>query len=102
VKSEPPIYNAIGHGYAKTRAPDHRITSRLIALLDLPAHATVLDVGAGTGKYSRALAEKGYSLIALEPSEVMQAQGNLIHGCGSFGRERRAFHFQMTRQMAPW
>jgi SAM-dependent methyltransferase len=69
------IYNTIGHGYAKTRAPDPRITSQLIALLDLPAGSTILDVGAGTGKYSRALADRGYSMIALEPSEVMQAQG---------------------------
>jgi ubiquinone/menaquinone biosynthesis C-methylase UbiE len=68
------IYNQIGHHYAKTRLADDRITSRLISLLNLPPHATVLDVGAGTGKYARALADRGFSVIALEPSDVMQAQ----------------------------
>ncbi len=68
------LYNTIGHGYAKTRAPDHRITDRLVALLNLPSDATLLDVGAGTGKYARAFADRGYSVIALEPSEVMEAQ----------------------------
>lgn len=68
------VYDKIGHGYAKTRLADDRITDQLIALLDLPPQATILDVGAGTGKYSRALADRGFSMIALEPSEVMQAQ----------------------------
>jgi SAM-dependent methyltransferase len=69
-----PVYNTIGHGYAKTRLADSRITSRLIELLNLPANAQILDVGAGTGKYARALAEQGYQITALEPSEVMRAQ----------------------------
>lgn len=68
------LYDTIGQGYARTRAADPRITAQLLALLDLPAGSTVLDVGAGTGKYSRALAEHGYTMMALEPSEVMQAQ----------------------------
>ncbi|HET6407851.1 MAG TPA: class I SAM-dependent methyltransferase [Chthoniobacteraceae bacterium] len=74
------LYNMIGHGYAKTRAPDDRITNRLVALLNLPPNATVLDVGAGTGKYARAFADRGYSVIALEPSEVMQAQSEPCSG----------------------
>lgn len=49
MQPEQAIYNTIGHGYAKTRAPDHRITAHLIALLDLPVSATILDVGAGRG-----------------------------------------------------
>lgn len=68
------IYNQIGHDYAKTRLADDRITHQLISLLDLPPHATILDVGAGTGKYSQALTDRGYSMIALEPSEVMKDQ----------------------------
>lgn len=74
------IYNQIGHGYAKTRLADDRITDRLVELLNLPAPATILDVGAGTGKYARALADRGFRLIALEPSEVMQAQGEPHEG----------------------
>jgi SAM-dependent methyltransferase len=68
------LYDSIGRGYAKTRVADPRIAGRLIALLDLPPYATVLDVGAGTGKYARALADHGFKVIALEPSEVMQSQ----------------------------
>lgn len=74
------LYNSIGHGYAKTRLADDRITGRLIALLDIPPRATILDVGAGTGKYSRALADRGFSMIALEPSEVMRSQGDPHQG----------------------
>ena len=74
------VYNKIGHGYAKTRLADDRITDQLVALLNLPPQATILDVGAGTGKYSRALADRGFSMIALEPSEVMQAQAPLHQG----------------------
>jgi ubiquinone/menaquinone biosynthesis C-methylase UbiE len=73
-QSDAAIYNTIGHGYARTRAADARITNQLVALLNLPAQSTILDVGAGTGKYARALADRGYSVIALEPSETMQAQ----------------------------
>ncbi len=68
------LYDSIGRGYAKTRGTDPRISGRLIELLKLPAGATVLDVGAGTGKYARALADHGFRVIALEPSEVMQSQ----------------------------
>jgi ubiquinone/menaquinone biosynthesis C-methylase UbiE len=68
------LYDSIGKGYAKTRGADPRIAGRLIELLDLPPDATVLDVGAGTGKYARALANHGFKVIALEPSEVMQSQ----------------------------
>lgn len=74
IQPEQAIYNTIGHGYAKTRAPDPRITTQLIALLDLPWAQPFLMWVPGGGKYSRALADRGYSVIALEPSEIMQAQ----------------------------
>jgi SAM-dependent methyltransferase len=69
-----PLYDTIGCGYAKTRPADDRIVSMLVASLALPPGSTILDIGAGTGKYSRALADRGYSVIAIEPSEVMRAQ----------------------------
>jgi ubiquinone/menaquinone biosynthesis C-methylase UbiE len=69
-----PLYDTIGQGYAKTRPVDDRIVTALVAALALPAGATILDVGAGTGKYSQALADRGFSMIAVEPSEVMREQ----------------------------
>lgn len=37
--------------------------------------STILDIGAGTGNYSYELAEVGYKVIALEPSDTMRNQG---------------------------
>ncbi len=70
------LYNTIGKGYAASRPADARIVAALKDALALPSGATLLDVGAGTGKYARALADLGYSVIAVEPSAVMRAQGS--------------------------
>ncbi|AWE07768.1 class I SAM-dependent methyltransferase [Lysinibacillus sp. 2017] len=69
------IYNQIGKTYNTTRRADTRIVQRLIRELDVDAPATILDIGAGTGNYSYELANIGYRVIALEPSEVMRTQG---------------------------
>lgn len=69
------IYDKIGQSYSSTRAADPRITSHIIELLGLLPGSRILDIGAGTGNYSCALAECGYEVTALEPSEVMRAQG---------------------------
>lgn len=68
------LYNSIGRGYNLTRQPDARIVNLLINLLDLPIHSAIADIGAGTGNYSKAIAQRGYQVIAIEPSEVMQSQ----------------------------
>ena len=68
------LYNSIGQNYNLTRRADWRIVDRLIDLLDLPTGSTIADVGAGTGNYSNAIAQRGYRIIAIEPSEVMQSQ----------------------------
>lgn len=68
------LYNSIGREYNLTRQPDFRIVNRLIGLLDLPINSTIADVGAGTGNYSNAIADRGYQVIAIEPSQVMQSQ----------------------------
>ena len=70
-----PLYDTIGRGYATTRPADRRMVEALIRALGVPSGATLLDVGAGTGKYARALADRGFKLFAVEPSEVMRAQG---------------------------
>jgi SAM-dependent methyltransferase len=69
-----PLYDIIGIGYAKSRPADYRIVSALCDALGLPPASTVLDVGAGTAKYARALADRGFSVLAIEPSGVMRSQ----------------------------
>ena len=71
-----PIYNSIGQSYNKYRRADARITRAMIELMGLRASATIADVGAGTGNYSRALAGEGYNVIAVEPSDTMMAQAS--------------------------
>ena len=68
------LYNSIGQGYNHTRQPDPRIVEQLITLLNLPKESIIADVGAGTGNYSNAIADRGYRVIAIEPSVVMQSQ----------------------------
>ncbi|WP_176223918.1 class I SAM-dependent methyltransferase [Thalassobacillus devorans] len=70
-----PIYNDIGKTYNSTRKADPRITQSIVEELNFKAPATILDIGAGTGNYSCRIAEKGYSIIAMEPSSVMRNQG---------------------------
>ena len=48
--------------------------ARLAAELDLGRDAMVLDLGAGTGKLTRLLAELGATLVAVEPSAAMRAE----------------------------
>ncbi|MDZ8031523.1 class I SAM-dependent methyltransferase [Nostoc sp. DedSLP04] len=68
------IYNSIGQQYSKTRIPDIRIVNKLIDLLNLPKGSIIADIGAGSGGYSLALANKGFLVNAVEPSVVMQKQ----------------------------
>ncbi|MCC0177873.1 methyltransferase domain-containing protein [Waterburya agarophytonicola K14] len=68
------LYNAIAKGYNSTRQADSRIVDRLIELLDLPPGKKIADVGAGTGNYSKAIAQRGYEIVAIEPNQRMQAQ----------------------------
>ncbi|MEM9282953.1 MAG: class I SAM-dependent methyltransferase [Verrucomicrobiota bacterium] len=70
----PTIYDKIGDSYSQTRQADDRIVDRIIELLDLPSGAHNLDVGAGTGNYSMALADRGFKTTAMEPSPVMSDQ----------------------------
>lgn len=74
-------YNSIGTSYNATRRADPRIVDRIVALLDLPQGSRILDVGAGTGSYTRELAGRGFMMTALEPSSVMRAQVNADFPC---------------------
>ncbi len=68
------LYNVIGCDYNTHRAADRRIVDRLVRLLDLTPGALLADIGAGTGNYSNALAERGFAVIAVEPSSEMRGQ----------------------------
>lgn len=68
------IYDTIGQTYGSTRRADSRIVSALNQLIDLPSGATICDLGAGSGNYANALANTGYRIVAVEPSETMRAQ----------------------------
>jgi ubiquinone/menaquinone biosynthesis C-methylase UbiE len=67
-------YDQIGHGYSRTRRADPRIVEQITALLSLPLGSRVVDVGAGTGNYSNAIAAAGYRVVAVEPSAAMRIQ----------------------------
>ena len=73
------VYDQIGTGYAKHRCADHRIVNRLVDLIALPPPATIADIGAGTGSYSHALADLGFQIEAIEPSDEMRQQ-SIVHG----------------------
>ncbi|WP_338721838.1 class I SAM-dependent methyltransferase [Pseudomonas tolaasii] len=61
--------------YAQGR-PDYprQLTGWLTDTLHIDAHSTVIDLGAGTGKFTRLLSTLAPTLIAVEPVEAMGAQ----------------------------
>jgi ubiquinone/menaquinone biosynthesis C-methylase UbiE len=69
-----PVYNYIGKSYSKSRIPDGRIVDSLLNLLSLSQGSVIADIGAGTGGYSRTLADRGFLVYAVEPSSVMSLQ----------------------------
>ncbi|HAA30836.1 MAG TPA: SAM-dependent methyltransferase [Cyanobacteria bacterium UBA8553] len=71
-----PVYDSIGQSYSKFRLPDPRIVDSLVNLLQLEPGSSIADIGAGTGNYSRAIANRGYFLYAVEPSSVMREQAS--------------------------
>ncbi len=50
------------------------LVDNLIELTHLPAGGTILEVGAGTGKATRPFAERGYSMLCLEPGANLAAK----------------------------
>jgi ubiquinone/menaquinone biosynthesis C-methylase UbiE len=68
------LYDRIGQGYSRTRRADPRIVEQIIGLLSLPVGGRIVDVGAGTGNYSNAVAAADYSVVAVEPSAAMRIQ----------------------------
>ncbi|MFZ5866441.1 MAG: class I SAM-dependent methyltransferase [Thermodesulfobacteriota bacterium] len=67
-------YDRIGIDYNRHRAAEPSVVRELVRLLGLPPGSVIADIGAGTGNYSNALAQQGYKLHAIEPSDVMRGQ----------------------------
>jgi ubiquinone/menaquinone biosynthesis C-methylase UbiE len=72
------LYDVIGKAYAQTRKSDLRITEKLLEILASSQASTIADIGAGTGSYANALAERGYRVFAIEPSKTMRSQA-IVH-----------------------
>ena len=71
------LYDEIGQGYGNYRRADPLLVSSLVTLasdLGVNGGETLVDVGAGTGNYSRALADAGFAVKAVEPSARMREQ----------------------------
>ncbi len=75
-----PIYESMGRGYSRHRTADERIVGELARLLGSPDARAIVDVGAGTGSYTVALARLGYRVIAVEPSATMRSQAEDMPG----------------------
>jgi len=63
-------FDRAADAYERTR-PDY--PDALLELVPVPADATVLDLGAGTGKLTRVLARRYRQVIAVEPLDGMRA-----------------------------
>ncbi len=72
--TQTPIYDTIGQSYISTRRPDPRIVDALVSQLALPKGSILADIGAGTGNYTNALADRGFRIHAVEPSAIMREQ----------------------------
>jgi SAM-dependent methyltransferase len=71
------LYDTIGGQYSQVRKADPRVTEMLLRELALQPGKWIADIGAGTGNYALALAERGYHVRAVEPSQVMLSQAKV-------------------------
>ena len=65
------LYDTIGKTYNSTRAADPYLAGRVHALLQPASAGTYLDIGCGTGNYTRALHAMGTRFIGMDPSDTM-------------------------------
>jgi ubiquinone/menaquinone biosynthesis C-methylase UbiE len=70
----PVLYDTIGKNYSVHRSADSRIVNCLTDYLKIPLNSLIADIGAGSGNYSNALADNGYFVKAIEPSDIMKNQ----------------------------
>lgn len=68
------IYDEIGKGYDATRRADPEILKILASLMPLMENGRYLDVGCGTGNYTKALSDMGGRWSAFDQSSLMVEQ----------------------------
>ncbi|MEZ4982521.1 MAG: class I SAM-dependent methyltransferase [Saprospiraceae bacterium] len=77
-KSQRPTkYDRIGNNYNQTRKADPLLVDKLFNLLDAKPGQTCLDVGCGTGNYTKAMAAKGLEMTGIDPSSKMLEKTSL-------------------------
>ncbi|WP_299434916.1 class I SAM-dependent methyltransferase [uncultured Aquimarina sp.] len=64
-------YDLIGTNYNSTRKADPYLFNRLLALLNPSAEGNYLDIGCGTGNYTKQFDKEGYRFIGIDPSTEM-------------------------------
>ncbi len=69
-------YDRIGLGYNATRKADPYLFERLHALLNPDPKGIYLDVGCGTGNYTKEFDKLGLSFVGLDPSQEMLTQAD--------------------------
>lgn len=65
------IYDSIGQQYNRTRKADPYLGNRLLNLLEPKKDKLYLDLGCGSGNYTRFIANKEWSIIGIDPSQKM-------------------------------
>ncbi|MDR1487489.1 MAG: class I SAM-dependent methyltransferase [Deltaproteobacteria bacterium] len=77
-KMEHGDFSLLADNYAKYR-PGYSTLVRDLVVGLLPVKAKAADVGAGTGIWSKMLADGGLSVTAVEPNEAMRKEGLALH-----------------------
>jgi SAM-dependent methyltransferase len=73
-----PLYDEVRPRYPAA------IVEAAIAGAALPAGASILEIGCGTGRITLPFAERGYAILALEPGDALAALAR--HNCRAHGR----------------
>lgn len=81
-------YDKIGNNYNLTRKADPYIAERFIKLLNPKLGKQYLDIGCGTGNYTKEFANKGFCFIGIDPSKQMldiaqSSKSNIVWKIGS-------------------